>query len=327
LAKVGSGPSGAALAGGVFLGGPYHRAPFSLVMAFDAKIGPFDLGRVSFRAGAQIDARSGSVTVSTDRIPAVVEGIPIRFQAISFALDRKGLVHNPTGCGPHALTAHIESQDRAVADATSSYPVRRCKRLGFSPRVRISLAGAKHLRKGSKALLQVSARFRRGDTTMRALALELPSAFKLDASRLGEICSLVDAQRGLCGPGARVGKARARTALLDVPLRGSVYVVQPPGGGEPDLWTYLTGAGVRLSLRGETTVEHGRMLTKISGLPDLPMSEFSLRLGAGTGLLSFATDPCNGPRPSIPAIRLTARGQNGARFESRQPIAIGGRCE
>ena len=326
-AEIGSGPNPAVLAGAAYIAGPYHRAPFSLVMAFPAVIGPFDLGTVALRAVAQIDSHSGQVTVSTERLPSVVEGVPIRFQTIALALDRSGLVHNPTSCGPHTLEATLESQEGASAALSSPYAVSGCKRLGFKPRLRAALVSRGRLRRNARVGLRVSASFRRADTALRSLALSLPAALKLNIGALKEICSRADARRSLCPPGSRIGASRARTPLLDEPLNGSIYVVQPRGDGEPDLWVALTGAGVELSIRGSSSSQGGRFATKLTGLPDVPISKFTMRLGtSGSGLLTLDANPCAGHRAHRLRTEVLATGQNGARLDSKLAIATGSHC-
>jgi hypothetical protein len=326
-AEVGSGPSPAVLAGAAYAAGPYGRAPFSLVMAFRAAIGSFDLGTVAVRAAAQIDGRTGRVAVATDRLPSVVAGVPIRFQTIALALDRPGLVHNPTSCDSHSLDAALESQEGAVAALSSPYRVSGCKRLGFAPRLRATLASRGRPHRNDRVGLRVSARFRRADAALRSLALSLPPALKLNIGGLEEICSRPDARRGLCPPGSKVGSSQARTPLLNEPLRGSVYVVQPRDNGEPDLWVVLAGGGIKLTIRGTGASDHGRFVTRLAGLPDMPLSSFTLRLGSpGEGLLSLDADPCARAQATRLAADVLATAQNGSRRNSRLTIATGSRC-
>jgi hypothetical protein len=326
-AEVGSGSSRVALPGSVFLAGPYRHAPFSLVMAFRAAVGPFDLGTMAVRSSAQIDPHSGRVTVTSGRLPDMVEGVSVRFQAIQFALDRPGLVHNPTSCGPHSIDATIESQEGAQLEITSPYRVAGCRRLGFAPRVRLALPSGAGSSKGDGVRLRVSTHLRRADASLRALSLSLPPSLEVGISQLRAICSRVDARRGLCPAGSRVGSAQARTAMLDEPLKGSMYVVQPRGGGEPDLWTVLSAAGMQFSFRGTSTTEHGRFVTRIAGLPDMPLSEFTMRLGSKSiSLLSLGADLCANGRPRQLEAEFSARGQNGARLRSQVPIATRPRC-
>lgn len=326
-AEAGSGLSSTALDGVAYIAGPYRRAPFSLVLAFKAALGPFDLGTVALRAAAQIDGRSGRVTVTTDRLPAVVEGVPIRFRAIAIALDRSGLVRNPTSCGPHSLDGVLESQEGASVSSSVPYPVKGCKRLAFAPRWRTKLLTAGRLRRHDPVGMRISAKFRRADTSLRSLTFSLPPALKLNIGGLAEICSRADAQRGLCPPGSKIGGARARTSLLDRALLGGVYVVQPRGDGEPDVWVVLSGGGLALPLRGESASEHGRFLTRLRGLPDMPLSSFSLRLGGPRlDLLSFDATPCTRGRPRRLSTEIRALGQNGARRVSKPAIRTGARC-
>jgi hypothetical protein len=326
-AEVGSGSSPAALSGAVYMAGPYHRAPFSLVMAVQAAIGPFDLGAVVFRAAAQIDGRTGAVTVATDRLPSMVAGMPIRFQAIALSLDRAGLVHNPTSCKPHTLDATLESQEGARVALSSPYRVRGCKRLGFAPRLRASLAGRGRLDRNARVGLRFSTRFRRADAALRSLALSLPPALNLNIGALREICSRPDARRGLCPPDSKVGTSRARTPLLDEPLVGSIYVVQPRGNGEPDLWVALAAGGVELTIRGTGGSDHGRFVSRLAGLPDIPLSSFAMRLGApGDRLLSLDANPCAHGQAQRFEADVLATAQNGSRHSSGLDIAAGSHC-
>jgi hypothetical protein len=325
--EVGSGPKLAVLSGGAYIAGPYHHAPFSMVMELPTAVGPFDLGTVAFRATTQIDGRSGRVTVAVDSLPSVVGGIPIRFQTLSLSLDRPGLVHNPTSCGPHALETSLESEEGATETLSSPYRVSGCNHLGFRPRFRVALTDGGRLRKHDPVGLRVSAHFRRADTSMRSLFVSMPPALKLSIAKLKEICSRPDARRNLCPPGSKIGTSRARTPLLGEPLTGSIYIVQPRGDGEPDLWVELTGGGMNLAVHGTTATDHGRFATRLAGLPDIPLTDFTMQLGsASESLLSLGVDPCLDGRPRRLDAELRANGQDGARRSSRLAIATGSGC-
>lgn len=326
--EVGSGPVPAVLSGGAYLAGPYGHAPFSMVMAVPGTVGPFSLGTVVFRAAMQIDGHSGRVTIASDALPSVVGGVPIRLQALSLSFDRPGFVRNPTSCGPHALDGSLESDEGATATLSSPYRVSGCKRLGFKPRLRVALSAGGRPHRHEQVGLRVSARFHRADASLRSLFVSMPPALKLGIGELRELCSRPDARRNLCPPGAKIGTARAHTPLLgEDALTGAIYVVQPRDDGEPDIWMALSGGGVKLAIHGTTEKDHGRFGTRLAGLPDLPLSDFTMRLGSpGHSLLSLDANPCAGGRAHRLEAELRAGGQNGARRSSRVAIAGGASC-
>lgn len=326
--EIGSGPVPAVLPGGVYLAGPYHHAPFSMAMTIPATLGPFNLGTVAFRAAMQIDGHSGRVTIASGSLPSVVDGVPIRLQALSLSLDRSGFVRNPTSCGSHALDGSLESSEGATATLSSPYRVSGCKRLGFKPQLRVAISSGRRPHRNRQVGLRVSVHFRRADASLRSLFVSMPPALKLGIGKLKEICSRPDARRNLCPPGAKVGTAQAHTPLLGKKaLTGSIYVVQPRDDGEPDIWVALSGDGVKLAIRGATESEHGRFATKLGGLPDVPLSDFTMRLGSpGNSLLSLAADPCAGGKARRLEAELRAGGQNGAKRSSRVAISGGASC-
>lgn len=327
LARVGSGPSPATLRGNVYLTGSTGRSPFGLLMAVRAALGPFDLGTMTIRTTARVDPSSGRIVVSTEQLPAALEGVPIRFQAIELDLDRRGWIHNPTSCAPNGIDATIESGGGGVVGVSSPLAIEGCNKLPFKPRVRMAFSGRGQLRKHGKPALRVSARLRQGDANMRAIEVAFPKALKLNISGLQEICSRPDAQAGRCPAGSRVGRASARTSLFSSPLQGSIYIAQPKGDGLPDLWLSLEAMGVRLGVEGKTEMRDGQLITKLAGLPDLPLSTLSMQLRGGeAGVLSLGVRPCVRGRARRFPASVAARGQNGARRELRVAVGSNVRC-
>jgi hypothetical protein len=329
LAEIGSGSSTAALRGNVYLTGPYRKAPFGMLMEFQADIGSFALGTIAFRATAGLDGRTGRLTVSTDGLPDQFEGVPIRFQTIELDMDRQGFIRNPTSCSPRSTDAVLESQEGSSATATSPFAVHGCSKLGFRPEIQMAFLGRGQLHKGGTPALQVTAKLRRGDTNLRGLTLSLPPVLSFGIGALKEICSRHDAIEADCPSGSRAGAATARTPLLNKPLSGSVYMVQPKSGkGTPEMWVSVGALGVQMNLKNRTfTTDNGHFVTKMSGLPDLPLSAFTMRLGgAGTRIFSLAVSPCKGEQPRRLASDVTAKGQDGARRSFQSRIQAKPRC-
>jgi hypothetical protein len=326
LARAGSGPSPMALPGDVYLTGPYRRAPFGLLMQLRAAVGPFDLGTISFRAQIQVSSRNGRVTVFSDPLPGAIEGMPVRFRSIEIDLNRPGFVRNPTACGPLSVEATIEAEGGANALAANTLGLRGCRKLGFRPRIHLSFV-SRGVPPGEQSL-QVAARPRRGDTNLRSMRITLPAPLRFDVSRLDQLCSRYDALAGDCPPGSQVGTARAQTELLGTPLRGRVYVALPSGKGQPDLWFSLGAMGVRLALRARTSIDDGRLVTNLEGLPDMPLSSLAIRFRGGkSGALALRGGPCRHGLPRRFESAVEAVGQNGSRRTMRLPVGVKARCQ
>ena len=323
VAQVGSGPSPAVLHGDVYAAGAYGTAPFSMAIVFAAAVGPFDLGSTVVRAALRVHPRSGRLSIESDPLPRVVEGVPLRFRSLGLSVDRPGLLRNPTSCDPAAFDAAFESSAGGIATATSPLVVRRCGRLRLRPRFSLRLTGRSRLRRDARPGLRVTTRLRSRDTNLRAMRIALPRALGFDISGLREICSRRDAVDGLCSARARVGSARARTPMLGEPLKGAIYVVQPQGDGLPDLWIGLAARGLRVDVRGRTLKRRGRIFTSLVGLPDVPLSRFTMRLRGGKrGVLSLRTGVCGRrDRKRLLASPLVAKGQNGVRRTLRPMVS------
>jgi hypothetical protein len=319
-AEIGSGPSSAALRGGLYLTGPYRRAPLGVLIEIPAAFGPFDLGTIALRGGAEVDPRSGRLTVSVDGLPSAVEGVPVRFQSIELNMDRAGLIRNPTSCAPSSTSALLESQEGGTASPSSPFQAHGCHRLGFRPEMRMALLGRKQLHRHGRPGLLAKVQLHPDDANLRAVKMSLPPALGFSLGGLEEICSRRDAAAGDCPATSRVGSARAQSSLLSEPLEGEVYVAQPRGGGLPDISIGLHGGGIEVSLSGEVAARKGSTVIELASLPDMPLSSLAMRLRPGDrGPLSLEAGPCRGGEPRRLAAPVGLAGQNGKRrsFETR----------
>jgi hypothetical protein len=322
VAELGPGDRPATLHGDVHLTGAYRGAPFGVALALDGQVGPFRLGTLTVRGAVRIDPLSGRVTVEMDPLPTIFEGVPIRFQTIGLDLDRPGLMRNPTSCLPSRAVATLHSESGALATPASRFAMRGCVDLPFRPRFSIALDGEKELRKGGKPALGMSLRMRPGGANLRSVEVQLPRLLKLDPSGPRALCARRRALEGDCPANARIGVATARTPLLEQPMEGSLYVVQPKGDGSPDLWVALAGQGLEVNLRGEIGFEERRIETRFSRLPDFPLESLRLRLEGGEqGIFRLTKSPCG--RLQAP---VEIAGQNGVRRELRAPVERRSRC-
>jgi hypothetical protein len=64
---------------------------------------------VVVRAAEQIDPGTGQLSIVGDRLPTILDGIPLQFKALALQLDRGEFRLNPDGCEPATVTGTITS--------------------------------------------------------------------------------------------------------------------------------------------------------------------------------------------------------------------------
>jgi hypothetical protein len=119
---VGSGPDPYDLNGNVYLTGPYRGTSQGLSIVVPFSAGPFELGTVVIRASAQIDPGTGQMTIATDALPSVIDGIPIPIKDLALQLDRGEFELNPNNCEPPTVTGTITSTQGSTV-VTSTDPL------------------------------------------------------------------------------------------------------------------------------------------------------------------------------------------------------------
>jgi hypothetical protein len=106
---AGPGPDPYYLSGSVYLTGPYRGETqgLSIVVPFDA--GPFHLGSLVIRAAERIDPGTGQLSILSDPLPTLLDGIPVQLKALALQLDRGEFRLNPDGCEPDTVTGTLTS--------------------------------------------------------------------------------------------------------------------------------------------------------------------------------------------------------------------------
>lgn len=309
-AEVGSGPNPASVLGSVYLTDPYKDAPFGLAIVFRAAIGPFDLGTFVVRGSLRIDPHSGQITIE-HLLPAIFEGVPLRFRTIAIDLNRRGFLVNPTSCETATLASTVWSVDGRAADVSGPFAVGRCDALRFRPKFATALRRRGRFAGRPELVFRVGMPNRHAN--LRQFTVRFPRAVRFHNAAVRELCARDDALEDRCRAGSRVGTGVAFTPLLQGALRGPVHLVQPERrNGLPDLWTSVEGMGVKLQLKGESRGRRGRLITKLLDIPDLPLSSFALRVDGGAGdrsLFSLARGACRGTRLRTP---VELEGHDGA---------------
>jgi hypothetical protein len=352
-AAAGPGPEPIWITGGrAYLTGPYKDAPFGLSIVVPAVAGPFNLGQERVRAAIFVDRDTGALTVVSDPVPTMKDGIPFQVKTVNVNVNRPQFTFNSTNCDPLAIGATISSTQGAAAGVSAPYQAQNCAGLPFKPSFAVSTQGATS--KANGASLDVKVAQRPGEANIHRVDTRLPLALPSRLTTLQQACREAQfaANPAGCPAGSNVGMAIAHTPVLSAPLAGPAYLVSHGGAAFPDLDIILQGEGVTIYLTGHTDIKKGITYSHFETLPDAPASSFELKLPEGphSALAAFGNlcKPTNtvtvrkrvavrrhgrtvhlvrSLKETVPAtlqMPTTIVGQNGAQLKQTTHIAVTG---
>jgi len=290
--------------GSVYLTGPYNGAPFGLSVVVPANAGPFHLGNIVVRAAIHINPETAAVTVVSNPLPQMIDGVPLRVQTVNVTVGGEGtpFTFNPTHCAQQAVSGTISSAQGATANVSTPFAASGCATLPFKPSFSVSAQG--HTSKANGASLDVRIATRQGpgqpagvqEANIRKVDVQLPKDLPSRLSTLQKACTehQFAVNPAGCPEGSFVGTAVAVTPLLPVPLEGPAILVSHGGAAFPDLDLMLQGDGVTIDLTGNTEITKGITYSKFETAPDAPFSSFELKLPEGPHSVLGAYIPSGG---------------------------------
>jgi uncharacterized repeat protein (TIGR01451 family) len=305
---AGAGPDPFYVGGNVFLTGPYKGAPFGLSIVVHAVAGPFDLGSVIVRARINVDPSTAQITVTSDALPTILQGIPLDLRTINVTVDRPGFMFNPTSCEHLSVTGTITSTGGASAAVSSPFQAANCASLPFKPSFAVSTQGKTSKANGASLVVKVAQT--PGEANIHKVNLQLPLALPSRLTTLQKACIASQFERDPagCPEGSFVGTATAHTPLLAVPLTGPAILVSHGGAAFPDVVFVLQGEGIRIDLVGNTDIKKGITFSRFETVPDAPISSFATSLPEGphSALAAFG-NLCSLTKTVTVAKHLTRR--------------------
>ena len=314
---AGVGPDPFVLTGSAFLTGPHGSSPYGLVFVVRAIAGPFDLGTVIVGAGIDVDRRDAHLTVTSDPLPTILQGIPLRLRSVAVTINRTNFLFNPTSCDPLGFGGTFTSVTGTSAPGASPFRADHCGDLGFSPTITVT-SPSKVSRTGGAAL-SIGVGSAPGDSNIKSVSVRLPDrlAVRLPVKPCKQ--EVFQADPSTCNPESLVGSGTALTPILPTPLTGPVYLVAAPPRRLPNLEVLLRGAGVAIDLTGTVTLDPEGLTTSFESLPDAPISSFRLDLPAGPNSALFGDRSlCTAPV----VLPTTVVGHNGASFTQPTPLSV-----
>jgi hypothetical protein len=318
LVEAGVGPSPLALAGTVYLDGPYEGAPYSLKVVVPARAGPLNLGTIVQRVALFVDPATAQVRVVSDPLPQILSGVPLEIRSLTVDLDRPGFIRNPTSCEPTSIAGSATTALGQTTPLFTRFQVGDCVGLAFRPKLSLRLTGG--LARNSHPALTAVLKGGPGEAAISSLGFTLPAGELLDLRHV----------RGLCGrgvapercPGASlVGRLRLSSSFLGEPLEGPVHL-RVPSHRLPDLSAELRSSRFRIVLQGRTTSSGGRLGIRFGGIPDVPISKAVLSLPGGRrGIVVNSRSLC-----AAGAASASFEAHSGKRYLLRVAPRLDGRC-
>lgn len=283
---VGAGSNPFYVTGNVYLTGGYNGAPYGLSFVVPAIAGPLNLGTVVVRAAVDVDPTTAALTVTSEPLPQILQGIPLHIRAVNVTLDRHDFIINSTNCAPMALRTTMTGALGGVDTVETHLQVTNCAVLGFKPQFHPFVSGRNSRQRG--AALDARLSYPKGaegrEANIAKVRVELPKQLPSRLETLQKACldGVFNRNPAECPAASRVGIARARTPVLPVELEGTVFFVSHGGAKFPDLVVVLQGYGVRVDLVGSTFISSaGVTSTTFEQVPDVPVESFELYLPQG----------------------------------------------
>ncbi len=313
--------------GQAFLTGPYKGAPFGLSVVVPAVAGPFNLGNIVVRAAVSVDPHTAQITVTSDPLPSMVDGIPLQVKTVNVAIDRQSFMFNPTNCEPLAVGGTLSSTQGASAAVSSRFQAANCAALPYKPVFNVSTQA--HTSKHEGASLTVKGTFPAGNANTRSVAVVLPKQLPARLTTIQQACpeATFAANPASCPAGSDIGIATATTPILASAVSGPAYLVSHGGAAFPDVVAILQAEGVTVDLVGSVNIKKGITSSDFATVPDAPIGSFQLTLPEGphSGLAAVLPASAKGSLCGTSlTMPFTITGQNGAQLKQNEKIAVTG---
>ncbi len=332
LAGAGVGGALTYVGGQIYLGGPFHGDPLSVISVTPAVAGPFDAGTVVVQLALNLNSKTAEVEVdgaNSEPIPHILKGIVLKLRDLRVYVDRPNFTLNPTSCDESSAKARLfgsyldvfNPADDKPVDLSTRYQAANCLNLGFKPKLALNLKGG--TKRGGHPGLSAIYTPKPGDANIKGLVVRLPRSAFLDQAHIKTICTRVQFAAKQCPERSQYGYIKAWTPLLDMPLEGPVYL-RSSNHKLPDLLFDLHGlVDIEVSVRIDSA--HGGIRATLEDSPDAPLSKVVLRMqGAKKGLIINSRNLCG----STNKANVVFEGQNGKQFNANpvmRPECGGGR--
>jgi hypothetical protein len=310
----------------IYLTGKYGDSPFGLSIKTPIVAGPFNLGTIVTRAHIYVNPHTAQVTIATDPLPQIVDGVPTDIRSIYAVVDRPGFVFNPSNCAnTQSFTGTATAVGGATAALSSPFGVGACKGLEFPPKFAPSTAAKTSKANGASLITKLSyPKAPQGtQTNIAYVKVTVPKQLPSRLTTLQKACvaATFEANPASCPAASVIGHAVVHSPVLPVPLEGPAYFVSHGGEAFPSLTIVLQGDNVTIDLLGTTLIHGGITTTTFASVPDVPFETFQLTLPEGyNSALAANANLCT----SKLQMPIEYHAQNGLVLKQTPTIAVSG---
>ena len=309
----------------IYLTSGYGGAPYGLSIVTPVLAGPFDLGTVITRARIEVNPTTAQITVATDPLPQILDGVPTDLRTIEAVIDRPEFIFNPTDCEPQSFSGTVTGAQGAAPAVSSPFGIGGCRELGFAPKLSASTNGATSKALGASLTVKIAypGPAGGGEANLRKVDVELPKSLPTQLKTLNKACTEAqfNANPAGCPPQSDIAHVVVHTPVLASPLMGPVYLVSHGGAAFPDVEMVLQGEGVTLIVDGHTLIKKGITYSHFETIPDAPFSSFEFTAPQG----EYALFTAHGNLCNQKLVMPTAMtGQNGAVLKQNTSVQVMG---
>ncbi len=269
----------------IYITGPYEGAPYGLSIAVPVIAGPFNLGTTVVRGKIAVDPQTTQLTITTDPLPTILDGVPVDMRTIDAVIDRREFMFNPTNCNPQSFSGTATSTEGTNAPLSSPFQVGSCRSLGFKPTFKVSTSAKTSRTQGASLHVTLTLPDEGGLSSIanvQRVKVSLPKQLPSPLKTLQKACleKTFAEDPASCPVASQVGQVKVSTPVLPGGLSGTAYFVSHGGAKYPELILVLMGPnGVTVQVHGETFIsKQGITSATFATVPDVPFSNFELTL-------------------------------------------------
>jgi hypothetical protein len=274
-----------------------------------------------FGIESPVDNQPNSTTIGP-----LTPGVQIVSTALTLYGFRPGMLapfmSNPTSCKPATTNFDAVSygDPNTTATASSAFTPTDCDKLPFAPHLTATMGAAGATAKNAHVPFVATITQAVGESSQLSAAVTLPASLAGGVSAITTLCTAGQLAAAACPAASRLGTATIASPLLPTAVQGPVFAVLRPG--------QLPGVGVEFGgvlpfvLGGSSGLASGRLQNVFTGLPDVPLTSFSLAIDGGPhGLLVATRDICTGTPPTVNGA---FGAQSGASTAGTAPVTLVG---